>query len=149
MVLGFKGVYFITAVVVFTTEHKADAAHPHGPLLDATAHIITLPGVLRATLYGGVVILLSSVSPLSPPALSLRLKASCLLFHSPMCLPQELPHFNINRMLHHAVAQTCPCCIAAEVLLAVGRSMLGKKVTMFWVFGFKRPPWFVWVGVGA
>lgn len=63
MVLGFKGVYFITTAVAFTTKHKADAAHPHGPLLDATAHIITLPEVLRATLYGGVVILLSSVSP--------------------------------------------------------------------------------------
>lgn len=63
MVLGFKGVYFITAAVVFTTQRKADAVHPLGPLLDATAHIITLPAVLRATLYGGVVILLSSVFP--------------------------------------------------------------------------------------
>lgn len=59
VVLGFKGVYFITAAVVFTTRREADAAHPHGPLLDATAHIITLPEVLRATLFGGVVILLS------------------------------------------------------------------------------------------
>lgn len=63
VVLGFKGVYFITAAVVFTTQRKADAVHPLGPLLDATAHIITLPAVLRATLYGGVVILLSSVFP--------------------------------------------------------------------------------------
>lgn len=31
VVLGFKGVYFITAAVVFTTQRKADAVHPLGP----------------------------------------------------------------------------------------------------------------------
>lgn len=58
-----------------------------------------------------------------------------------MCLPQELPHFNINRMLHHAVAQTSPCCIAAEVLpvavVAAAQSMLGRRRLCF-VFGFKN-----------
>lgn len=57
-----------------------------------------------------------------------------------MCLPQELPHFNINRMLHHAVAQTSPCCIAAEVLpaaVAAAQSMRGRRRLCF-VFGFKN-----------
>lgn len=88
--------------------------YTHKALLDATVHIITLPKVLRATLYGGVAIL-----PVTgPPTLPFTSKAPCLLFHSPLYLPEELPHFNINRMLHHAVAQTSPCCIAPVALAA-------------------------------
>lgn len=137
MVLGFKGAYFITAAVVFTTQRKADAAHPLGPLLDATAHIITLPEVPKGHFVWRCCHFTVISLPLSPPALFLRLKASCLLFHSPMCLPQELPHFNINRMLHHAVAQTSPCCIAAEVSpAAAAQSVLGKGRLCF-VFWFE------------
>lgn len=88
--------------------------YTHMALLDATIHIITLPKVLRATLYGGVAILLSLV----PPTLPFVSKAPCLLFHSPLYLPEELPHFNINRTLHHAVAQTSPRCIASVALAA-------------------------------
>lgn len=86
--------------------------YTHKTLQDATVHIITLPEVLRATLYGGVAISLSPV----PPTLSFVSKAPCLLFHSPLYLPEELPHFNINRTLHHAVAQTSPCCTASVAL---------------------------------
>lgn len=124
--------------------------YTHKALLDATVHIITLPEVLRATLYGGVAILLSPV----PPTLPIASKAPCLLFHSPLYLPEERPHFNINRMLHHAVAQTSPCCIAPVALAAAAkgrRTRRGdgapvarrqKKQTCF-VIVFKRPVWFV------
>lgn len=91
--------------------------YTHKALLDATVHIITLPKVLRATLYGGVAILLSPARP-PPHTLPFASKAPCLLFHSLLYLPEELPHFNINRMLHHAVAQTSPCCIAPVALAA-------------------------------
>lgn len=45
---------------------KSIRAYTHKALLDAAVHSITLPRVLRVTLYGGVAILLSSVSPTHP-----------------------------------------------------------------------------------
>lgn len=103
---------------------SAECVHyTHKALLDATVHIITLPEILRATLYGGVAILLSPV----PPTLPIASKAPCLLFHSPLYLPEERPHFNINRMLHHAVAQTSPCCIAPVALAAAAKGRRTRR----------------------
>lgn len=113
--LYYRGCCFMAKSVRYT--HKA--------LLVATVDTVTLPKVLRATLYGGVAILLSPVSP-TLPSIS---KAPCLLFHSPLYLPEELPHFNINRTLHHAVAQTSPCCIA-PVALAVATEAGGHAERM-------------------
>lgn len=112
MVCGFRGFTLLPWVLFYGKEHYA-----HKALLDATVQIITLPKVFRATLYGGVAILLSLV----PPTLPFVSKAPCLLFHSPLYLPEELPHFNINRTLHHAVAQTSPCCIAPATLAAAAK----------------------------
>lgn len=56
-----------------------------------------------------------------------HLKASCLLFHSSLYLPKEHPHFNINRMLHHSVAQTSPCCISPVALWKEGWHVEGLE----------------------
>lgn len=56
--------------------------YTHKALQDATVHIITLPEVLRATLYGGVAILLSPVPPHFPSSLKLHVCCSILLYIS-------------------------------------------------------------------
>lgn len=56
--------------------------YTHKALLVATVHMITLPEVLRATLYGGVAILLSLVPPHFPSPLKLHVCCSILLYIS-------------------------------------------------------------------
>lgn len=83
---------------------------------------------------------------------SLHLKASCLWFHSSLYLPQELLHFNINRMLHHSAAQTSPCYITPMALLKKGGHVVGmvqkkgKKWKLYFVMVFKFPDFFVLTG---
>lgn len=61
MVCGFEG-FTLLSQVLFYGALKSIHAYTQKTLLDAAVHSITLPQLLRTTLYGGVAILLSSVS---------------------------------------------------------------------------------------
>lgn len=77
---GFKGFTLLPWVLFYG---KVQCVHyAHKALLDATVHIITLPKVLRATLYGGVAILLSPVPPQFPSSPKLHVCCSIPLYIS-------------------------------------------------------------------
>lgn len=120
----------------FMAESRVCALYTHNSLQEATVHIITLPRVLRVAVYDGVAISAVTGHPNTHTRTtthehtpSVDSKAPCLLFCSPLNLPEERAHFNINRTLHHAVAQTCPCCIAS-VTLAAGAGTGGHAAEM-------------------
>lgn len=132
-------------------ECKLCAAHPPGPPGSHRSYYNSSPGPRGHFVWRGCHFAVTAPPP-HTHTLPLDSKAPCLLFHSPLYLPEELPHFNINRMLHHAVAQALHCSAG----ISGGRSRYmprtmehrrhaGKKQTCF-VYSFKRAELvcFVW-----